>query len=345
MSVAVFEAYDSNVEFQNQNGAGDLGSSVNVHVGGDWNFPRADVKLSGDANQIFYRQATDLNHFTYGFGSSASYQISRRLRWSASESISSGYAQDQRVLTDAGLLFPKVLTRVVTASTQFGYDITRKTHVDVAVSGQSVSFGGPDLVGGSSLGVHLNVTRQIGRSQTVGISTGDTKSNGITGDIQGLLGTWSATIGRALTLAATAGVRPYTLPGQSGFLVAPGGSFNVNAHLPRGNTFGLTYERAVEQAYGFSGTHLAHRFGASYGLAATPGLHFDASANYGLNTYPLDPSFRLDGRTGNVGVKYAVRQNLAVSADYTAWARRSASEPPVTTYRVTSSLAYGFSWR
>ena len=46
------------------------------------------------------------------------------------------------MLTRAGLVYPKVVTRINSASTQLAYDLTRKTQISGSVSAQNVLFDG-----------------------------------------------------------------------------------------------------------------------------------------------------------------------------------------------------------
>jgi hypothetical protein len=346
LTLGVDEQYDSNVSFSTAQTAGDLGSRFGAHLARDWDLRRGRVTFGGDARQLVYRQSTSLNQFTYGLEVGVTYLISPRLSWRLGDAVTSAYAQDSRPLLDAGLVFPKVLTRVNVATSELTYDLSRTTQVRWRVGQQNVSFNSPAFSAGSNLSTGVSLTRTVTQSQTVGVRIDQSfATNGTTGDVGGLLGTWQLT-GNSVTLAASMGIRPYTLPGHSGYLFAPGGSIGVTGRLPGPSALGLRYERAVEQAYGIStGTHLAHRVTATYVVTAGRRVTLDASANYGLNTYPLQPDLRLEGRTAAVGLRYLLVQNLSVGGQYTIWVRRDQSSAPVTTYRDTVSLLYGVSWR
>jgi hypothetical protein len=344
-SVGVNQAFESDVQFAGTEGNGDWHRRLEARFGRSWKLHRGNVDLGGDANQILYTRASDMNRFTYGLGASTSYALTRRLSWRASETLNSSYAEDSTLLTTAGLIFPRVVARTNVASSELTYLLTPRMELRGDVSHTRVSFDGSDLSTGSSLSTKISLTRQITRNQAIGISMGNTMSSGITGDIQGLLGTWQATFGRSVTLNAAAGVRPYTLDGVSGKQFATGGSFGVSTRFGRGQTFAATYERAVEQAYGFGGTHLAHRFNANYGFAVGRRLMLDGTASYGLNTYPQIADYVMDGRTALVGVRYLLVSQLTVGASYGLWVRHETGEPSASTYRTSFSLSYGGAWR
>ena len=91
----------------------------------NWTLPRGSFSLTGDVNPLYYRESTSLNRLNYTAGAGASYALTPRLSWTLSDSLLSGYTQDSRVLTEAGLVFAKVVTRTNTAATQLTYELTR----------------------------------------------------------------------------------------------------------------------------------------------------------------------------------------------------------------------------
>jgi len=343
------ESYENNAQFISS-GPNDFANRVDAALGRNWLFPRGTFKFNGNVTKLTYRDESGLNQLTYGLSSSASVKATPRLLWDVGGNFTSSYAQDINTLVSAGLIFPKVQTQVGTISTQVSYAMSPRDQLRVAVSGQKVNFTGQQnsltpLFGGENLTYRVNYGRLVGPGETLGVSWGQTFSNGITGDILGLLGTYQREFTNGITIYGSAGIRPYTLPGQSGYRFAPGGSAGITKRAGLRHTFGAGYERAVEQAYGFQGTHIADRFSATYAALLSSRLSADASAYYGLNTYPLDPSFRLEGRTVGGGVSYRIVHDLSASAAYTYWQRIERPTPAVTTFRATFTLTYGFSWR
>jgi hypothetical protein len=343
-SVGVSESYESDVLYTGT-GNGDWGTVVGGHLSRGWALHRGSIGLSGDASQILYRRATDLNQFTYGLGLGMSYALTHRLSWRAAESLTTGFAQSSRIATDAALLAPRTVSRTNVAATGVVYQLSSRTDLHADVSQTNVLFQDSPLSAGSSLTVRVALTRQLAPNQTVGVSGGTTISSGATGDIQGLMGTWQGTFGRSLTLNASGGVRPYTLEGVSGYRFAPGGLFAVNGRFARAQSLGASYEYAVEQAYGYGGTHLAHRFNGNYRATLIGGLSGEVGASYGLNSYPERPGYNLDGRTATIAMGYLITHQLSLRADYGLWVRHETGAPSVSTYRTTFGLTYGRSFR
>lgn len=343
-SIGLDEAYESDPQ-GTASGGGDSRTRVEGSIGRGWTLKRGSVGLSASANQVYYRSGAGPDSFNYGFGFGSGYALTHRLSWHASESLASVMSLDSGVLVGSGIVSPNVQTRTNVASTGITYQASEKMQVEVSAAETSVLFPGAQLSDGSSLMVQGRVTRQVGRDQSVGFSVGNTFSTGQTGDIQGILGLWQRTFGRGLSLHATGGVRPYTLYGQPGTKFAPGGSFAVNKRLIRGQSFSGSYEYAVEQAFGFNRTHLAHRFNAGYGQAIGRRLTLEASASYGLNTYPEIPNYHLGGRTAAVSMRYIVARQLSIGANYGFWNHFETGVPQFNNYRAGVSIAYGGAFR
>jgi len=346
-SLGASQSYESDVQFSGTTGNGDWSQRLDGRGGRRWTLRRGHIDAGGDVSQVFYRRANGLNRLMYGLNANMSYDLTRRLHFSASEFMSLGYSENSAPLVTAGLLYPRVLTRTNVASTAIVYQMTPRTTVSGDVSQTTVTF--PDsITGGLSNGTSVIVrgamSRTLTKTQSVGVSFGNTFSSGTTGDIQGLLGTWQGSWGRRLTLNGALGIRPYTLPGETGHRFAPGGSFGVTSRFGRGQSLSASYERAVEQAYGLARTHLAHRFNGNYGIAASRRLSFEAGASYGVNSYPQDVNYSLDGTTLTTGMQYRLLGDIFLSAGYGLWSRHESGISLGTTYRTFVSLSYGRSF-
>jgi hypothetical protein len=286
-----------------------------------------------------------LDQYTYGLNARTSLSLTPRLSWNVGGNLTSTYAQDANVLIGNGLVYQKVLTRIGTASTALSYDWSPRTQIRASVSALKVGFvNTQSLVGGTNLTTTFSLTHQINRSQKLGLDYAQTFSNGASGTIVALLGTWQATA-RNFTINANGGVHPYQVLGLSGYRFAPGGSIGVASKVGNRNTFGVSYEHTVEQAYGFSGARLSNRVNANFGVAVTRRLQLDANANYGTNVDPVDPNSRLDGTTAALQARYLIVQNLSVAGGYTVWQRRETPLPLITSNRATFTATYGLTWR
>jgi hypothetical protein len=230
-------------------------------------------------------------------------------------------------------------------------DLSPTTHIRWGLNEQNVSIDSSQFAAASALGTQfsavstlgtsINVTHLIGRGQSLGISTDYSRTTGAgTAENIGLLGTWQWSIEKALTVNAAAGVRPYTLPGQSGFQTAPAGSFGLTAHLRRTDTLGLNYDRSVEQGLG-NGTLLTQGVAASYGLSAGPRLTLAGSVGYRRGSDPSDSSHSLVGQNGTVSARFVVTSNLTAVLNYSLYEVTNSPNPNVSSRRALASLTYG----
>src|SRR5262249_8344598 len=174
LTLGMNEVFESNVRLGAADGGGDSASQLQAAASRDWLFGRADVKLTGNVSRLFYRQDVDLNQLIYGAGVAASYPFTRRLLWSGRDTFTSTYAQDAKVLTDGGLVLPKVVTHVNAASSRWTYDLSPRTRVQGDVGVQRISFDSTQFATSSLVTMRISVTRQFSQSETLGISYGST---------------------------------------------------------------------------------------------------------------------------------------------------------------------------
>jgi hypothetical protein len=266
--------------------------------------------------------------------------------WEVGDTLTSSYAQDTTVLRDSGLLPPKLLTRLNTASSALRYDLSPRSQIRWLLTEQDVSFVSSQFRAASTFTTGVNVARQLSRSQTVGVTEEyqRTATRGGTGVQDSLLGTWQRTIGKNATVTATGGIRLYTLYGGTGFHSAPGGSIAFTARLRHDDSLGLRYERLIEQALG-DATHFGDEVWAGYVLSLSNRLAIEASGNYDRGTFPLDPNHQRNAQTGTIATRFTLVRNLAVGVAYGLYTRVDTPTPAVSGYRATMSLIYGQTWR
>jgi hypothetical protein len=342
LNLAASELSETNVQPGLTANSAAVGSELNGNLARTWTSRRGGVTFNGNASEFLYRgSASGLNQFFYGVGVGASYLVSPRVSFNVSENLTSSYAQDVTTLTDSGLLPPKVLTRANSASTALSYDLSPRTHIRWGLNDQNVSVDSSQFAAASTLGTSINISRQLSRSQTVGVTTDYQRITGA-GESEniGLLGTWQRPIGKSFTVNAAGGIRPYTLPGQSSFRTAPAGSLGITAHLRRSDTLGLSYDRSVEQGLG-NGTLLTQGVAASYGLSLGRRLTLAGSAGYRRGADPVDASHLLVGQNGSTSVRYVVTQNLTASINYSLYQITNSPNPNVSSRRAAVSLTYG----
>jgi hypothetical protein len=347
LSISAQETYEDNVQLTAQ-GTGTLGTNLGAALGRDWMFPRGDVRLSGNVNQLFYHETPELNQPTFGLTGGASYAISRRFRWTITDTVSEGYAQDSRVLINQGVVLPKVVTLTNVASNQLSYDLSPRSQIQWGLSTQRVVFTTTDFIGGNSVTSQLAYSHQIAKSQRLGITQQYqvTFQEGTSAIVQALLGTWQRPIGKDSGVSVGMGVQPYTVPGVSGYHFAPTTSVSVDTHVRRTDTLVLSYNRTVLQTFGVDRTEDTYTVTATYGLNLSRKFGMSFSDTYVRGSDVVVPDRKLIGQTASVSAQYALRQNLAITAGYSVFARTEEPNPTtVASYRASVALAYSTSWR
>ena len=348
VAIGAHQSYESGGQFTGGgDSAGLIARGLTARIGRNWQLRRGSLDLSGDGNQYLYGGGQP-DRLMYGVTGGGSYSLTRRFTWRASGSMNNSYARDSSVLTESGIILQdnSAMTKTYIASTEVSYALSPRSSLSGSVGHTQVSFGGDSsLSSGSSLATHAAYTRELTRTQSLSVSFGNTFSSGLTGDIQGLLATWHKKVGQGLTLSLGGGARPYTLYGEPGRRIAPGLSMGLTGRVNSAQTLSLTYERAVEQAFGFNRTHLAHRVNANYELVIGRRFQVTNTLNYGLNTYPQIANYTLGGWTYSVSSRYLLASNLALTGSYGYWLTQESGVPSLSSFRTVVGLSYGFGWR
>jgi hypothetical protein len=344
------QTYDSNVRFTPDQPTGDWGTQLHVGLGVGWPVnTRATINVTSSAAQVFYRDSTDLSNFSYGAGAGFTYLVTRRLNWTATNSFYSGYAQDSRLLTDAGLVLAKEQVWTNAFSTTLGYDLSPRTQFRWTFGENGVVFGSPNLISGWSYSTGMTLSRQISRPQTLSVTYnyGQTVSAGLTGVVQSVFGTWQLAAGQSVTFSASGGVQPYTLPGESGFLFAPAGAAQLTVKVRTTETLNISYQTAIGQALGNTSTYLSRGVVGSYTWSLGARASVDGSGSYVRGTYPQIPDQILIGRTATANFRYRIAKNLSLATNASIYRRadQGVGLEPTSSYRLGLSVSYGTNWR
>lgn len=343
LSVGMNQTTENNVQLTDGSG-GDLGTGLMAGISRAVTIRRAAMSLRASANQVFYREQKSLNRFTYDAGATVSYRLGRRLTFAAGDNVTSSYAQDSRVLLDAGLVLPKVLTRTNMASALLAYDVTPRTQLSGTASMSNAWFDSNDFVGQSSVTADVSLARRLTRTSSLGITWNQSYSNVIDGAVHGVQATWQSTIRRTGALTASGGVRMFS-DETGGYQVLPAGTVGFATRVARNGRIEMHYARSVEGAFGFSGVTSTSRVGGSYGLPVGRRLAIDGGADYGKTSGALSPELSLTGLSVSLNAVYRLKDNLTLGGTYGLWVSRNPSSPTVSGQRAGVTLNYNVSWR
>src|SRR5262249_21167821 len=150
-----------------------------------------------------------------------SYQWSRRVQLVVNERVSSGYARQATVITEAKALFPNVLTRTNDASAAFSYEMSRRTQIQASLAYNNVLFDSSTqnqqlsetdaavLRNGNAFSSRVAVSRLVTQADSIGVSQQFTQSvanGGRRSATNTLHATWHRPLATSLSLSAEGGI-------------------------------------------------------------------------------------------------------------------------------------------
>ena len=340
------ESYEGNPSFVGASQQDEWANQIGGFLGRSWTLRRGSAQLSAAGSRSFYQETTALNDFRYNFGGSLSYALTHRLSWGGNIAVNSGLARDSKVLIDAGLVLPSVDTRTINSSSTFSYQLSPRSQISWSIAQLGVGFSSLLFSGGTELTSSLRWTRQVTRSQTIGVTQDYSRSFSDAGSstIHGLVGTWAAPFGRGWSGTVGGGVRPYTVPGE-GYRFAPATTASLSKNVRPGQTLGISYDRSVTQTFGIGRTNnLLQSVSAGYGFTLARNLTTTFGSSYSVGTDPLDENLQLTGTTAQASISYLIKSIMTVGLGSNIYRRTYTGAEPSTSYRVAVSLSYGKSW-
>jgi hypothetical protein len=346
-SLGISGSYEGNALFSGfQDETEEFAHTVQAGLSRSWTLRRGSAALSGTANKPFYRESTGLNDLAYSFAGSLSHALTKRLTWSGSSTFSSGLARDSEVLTDAGLLLPSVTTKSTSSTSSFAYLLTRRSQLTWSVSQVGVNFASALFAGGSSVTSNLSWSRQVGRAQSLGVTQdySRTFTEGSRSSIFGFLGTWTIAGRRGWTAAASAGVRPYTVPTESGYRMSSTFTGTVSKMVRLGQTLSVSYSKSIEQTFGFdAGNHLVQTLSSNYTLGLGRKVSASFAGSYSRGKEPLTDAL-FTGDMAQASLAYRILENLNFSAGTSVYGRENPGLARISSFTTYMTLTYGASW-
>jgi hypothetical protein len=346
-NVGLNGSYEGNALFVGPEENEEFSHAVQANLSRNFTLRRGSANLVLSGNQYFYRESTSLNDFRYNVGGGLSHALTRRLQWAGNTNLSSGLARDSEVLTEAGLVLPSVSTRTSSSSSMFSYALSRRSQISWTVSQAGVGFSSGLFQGGSTLSSMVSWSRQVGRSQTLGISQdyGRTFTDAASTSVHGVFGTWSGTVG-TWTAHANVGVRPFSVPEEDGLRFTLGMSAGLTKPVRPGQSMGITYDRTISPTFGIdTGNHLLQAVTGNYTIALTRNVSTAFGGSYSRGSNPVTPDRRVEGQTGTASLTYRMTQQLGLMFATSLYSRKVPDAERATSYNMMTSLTYGFTWR
>lgn len=347
-SAGVNGAYEGNALFTGPSDDKQFTHSLSTSLGRSWRLRRGDAQIAATATQAFYQDTTSLNDFRYSVMGGLGHQITRRLTWSGSASVSSGLARDSQVLTDAGIVLPSTTSaQSSTGTSLFSYALNRESSLSWSVTTSGVGFSAAAFNGGTQLTTSGIYSRQVGRSQTIGTTVDYSRSfdGDLSSNVYGFFGNWSLSTARGWTVTASGGVRPYSVPNESALRVTSAFNAGVTKPVRRNQTMGIMYSKSIEQTFGVNrANNLVQSIMANYGLSLHRNLTASFSGTLADSQDPQDSELSVLGMVAQGSLSYRVLPNLSLSFGTAVYSREVSSAERVTSTATSLALSYNTTW-
>jgi hypothetical protein len=250
--LGVGAGYDSNIDFRVPDGPSSWAISPRGDFSRVFRSPRGELRLGGAGSWVGYPEEKDLNRYNVDAVLDGSYRSSLNTSWRASASYGFGYGDSSWVLSEQGVLLPRVKTWTVAGSlgvtrklgqrTSFRLDgRIYRTEFDEA---EEAAIG---LVNGQSLRGTAALERKLGSRDSTAIeySLEATLARPVSGTVDG---------GNQYYLTHFGSLQwSHLLSPRSGFLLEAGASYTpdaAEAGLDREESFygGATFSRQVKRS-------------------------------------------------------------------------------------------------
>ena len=314
---------------------------------------RGHLEVDFEGGMLAYRTYGELDRFTWGAGLRGTRRLSRRVSLGVDARGSQGYARDNPLATEAGVIPPYALTRTDAGNASLTYQLSRGWQGRLRVHGERFDFGSAALQNGWTAVARAGMQHGSSRSSTTGAyaELERTSTAGLEYGIQRLAATWGGTLTRGLTAELEAGAAIYRVvggtsgdPATDAARVTPTAGVGVDVRVRR-HSLGARLERRVGQTYGLGTVGISRVASLEYGLElrARFGVAARAELTRVLSAAAVaEPLTRADNF--NAGVRYGLTRLVTVRLDYSFWRRGEAGVEP-RGHTVALSAGRRFSWR
>ncbi len=214
--------------------------------------PRANATLGFSADGMAYRQAPEFRRLNYGADLAVAYLVSPRSTVRVAESFSKAFAGESPLLIEAGLLFPRTVSRTNEAMVEASHQLSPNWNGTLSARHRFVAFDSPSLVDGATFTGRAEVFWAASRASRVGLSyeVGRVSPRGRAG-----FGTHHATLRgeRRVTEASTVrlelGANRLTSPAPESARLAVTGATGFAVRSPK-QTIEVSVVRSVSEAFG-----------------------------------------------------------------------------------------------
>ena len=132
--------------------------------------PRANATFGVSADGMAYRHAPEFRRLNYGAGLAGAYLVSPRTAVRVAESFSRAFTGESPLLIEAGLLFPRTVTRTNEAMVEASHQMSPRWNGTLSARHRFIAFDSPLLVDGATLSARAEVSWAASPASRVGLS-------------------------------------------------------------------------------------------------------------------------------------------------------------------------------
>lgn len=322
------EAYETNVEYSPVGGQDDFITEAGARLLRRFPVKRGRLDLALDGGVLLYRSHTELNRFTWTASADGARNLSRRASVEVNVRSSQGYARDNPVLGQTGVVPSYALTRTDSGALSLRYRFSRVWEWRLGAEGSRYDFRSPGLQNGGTATARAHIQRAVGPASILGASADyeRTASGGQKYEIERVFGVWRHTVARSVAVRLEAGLAGYRLLGTSGGTAIPG----TTTVTPTGaaeaagrfghHTVAVRLAREVGQTYGLGAVGASYDVRIGYGLRLGPRLDLTAGGDYTRLLAGVPPvGAPTAAARVNAGARHELGHGWALQADYSYW--------------------------
>lgn len=347
MEVGLRGGFDDNPRFNTEQPEGSWLGGFQGKGSYTGTFSKGTLGLSGDASMLRYKDASDLNQFTYSGLGLGNFKLSPRTTFQFSQVYTSTLTGYAKALTDEGLVLPQVLVHRLDTTANLSRQATPQTSLGANLRYERNSFPNGELVDGSEFGIgasgtrRLNAKHNVSAAYTFEISA----SQGQQLDRHVLSGGWNAVLRPRLSAGATLGAVNYETVANGDRRWSPEGTASLSWAYPRW-TVDARYTHSVSQAFGLGRDRLADVASLTVARKVSKTVDLGGSYVYSLNRDPSDDTAQFTSQAYGADLRWLFTRKFVASLAYAGRRNDQASAAqPFTGNVFTCAISYKRDWR
>lgn len=338
LGLSVTEAYDTNVRFRSEGLPNEIESRLTASLTHGWRGPRHAFTLTGSGTQLFFKERSERNRFTYAAGATLGQQLSSRVGLTLSDRYTDALTNQVDDFSDEGLIFSLTRTRRNRAAAELRFVLTPRTALALDGRHDLWDFEDPALENGWRVTTGAGLSHRFNERQTGSLSYSYSRNQRTqtAGEAHTGLLDLSQTLGSRWRTQASIGISQSRQQGQSATRLNWGAG--LGWRFERG-TLAASYSRRARTSFGLDRQRIVDALRLDLSLRLTRTLGASLLGGYARSSDPFDPTFTLDSQNYGAALTWAISPGLSLASGY-AYQRRLGDVDLQDAHRASVSLGY-----